>query len=264
MRLVSAHALQPKKGQTAMAKPNPLIELKSVTKRFGGLTAITDVSLQIRKGEIVCLVGSNAAGKSTTIKIISGVFQPDAGVLAVDGQAREFSSPADARASGIETVYQELALVDDMSVTANVCLGREITWGHGLFSVLNRKAMKSRAQEILRAVGVSVDSVSVSVRNLSGGQRQAVAIARAVGWGTRIVVLDEPTAALGVRETEHVEEIIKRMPESDVSVLLVNHNLDQVFRLANRMYVFRHGQIVGELETEKTTHNEVVSLITGT
>jgi ABC-type sugar transport system ATPase subunit len=241
----------------------PILELRDVTKRFGGVVAIADLSLHVAEGEVVALVGNNGAGKSTVMRMVCGVHAPDTGEILVSGQRVRFRSPREARAHGIEAVPQELALAGYLSVAANIFLGREIAWGRGPLAPLNRRKMRARAGELVTSFGVHIPDMGMRVRDLSGGQQQGVAISRAMAWGSRLVVLDEPTAALGVHETAQVEEAIGRMSSHRAGVLLVSHQLDQVFRVADRVYVLRRGQLVGHRRTADSSPDEVVSLITG-
>lgn len=248
------------------AKPHvslPVLELVEVTKHFGGVTAVAGVSLHVDPGEVVALLGNNGAGKSTVMRMVSGLHPPDSGEMRFEGKEVRFHSPRDARVVGIEAVPQELALAGFMSVAANIFLGRELRHGRGPLAPVNRGKMSARAKELVEGFGVHIPNMKGHVRDLSGGQRQGVAISRAVAWGSRLVVLDEPTAALGVAETAQVEAAIRKMSEGGVAVLLVSHQLDQVFRVADRVYVLWHGQLVGERSVSQTTTDEVVSLITG-
>lgn len=242
----------------------PVVEVRGITKRFGGVRALTGVSLSVQRGEIVAVVGDNGAGKSTLIKIIGGVLRPDSGDLLVGGEQTSFKQPSQARAAGIEVVYQELALADDLDVAANLFLGRELLRRLGPFRILDKRAMQDRAREIIAGFGVDIPTVRANVRALSGGQRQGVAIGRAVGWGNALIVMDEPTAALGVRETSRIEGVIQNLQGRGLAVLLVSHNLDQVFRVSDRIVVLRRGHRVGVRVTAATDPDEVVSLITGT
>ncbi|MGH9063772.1 MAG: ATP-binding cassette domain-containing protein [Acidimicrobiales bacterium] len=241
----------------------PVIELRDVRKRFGGVTAVGGVSLTVDRGEVVALVGNNGAGKSTIMRMISGVHAPDAGEILISGTRVRFQGPREARAWGIEPVPQELALARHLSVTANIYLGREITRGWGPFKILNKRAMKARSRELIEGFGIDIPEMGARVFDMSGGQQQGVAIGRAMAWGGRLVVLDEPTAALGVRETARVEQTVRGLRGSGVAVLLVSHNLDQVFRVSDRIYVLRRGFLVGERVTAAARPEEVVSLITG-
>lgn len=240
-----------------------VIELQGVTKHFGGVMALHDISLYADVGEVVALVGNNGAGKSTTMRIISGVHRPDSGRVLVSGEEVHFGGPRDARDSGIEHVPQELALAGHLSVTANIYLGREIVRGWGPFKILNKRAMNHQARQLIGGFDIDIPNMRGRVQDMSGGQQQGVAIGRAMAWGSRLIVLDEPTAALGVRETAKVEEVISGLRSHGVAVVLVSHNLDQVFRVADRIYVLRRGSLVGERTTSKVEPDEVVSLITG-
>ena len=222
-----------------------------------------DVSINLAPAQITGLVGDNGAGKSTLVKIISGVLRPDAGVVEFAGKQVDFASPAEARASGIETVYQDLALAGNMAVWANVYLGRELTIGPKFLHVLNKRSMLSNTKEMLKQYAMNLPPIDQPVETLSGGQRQIVAIARAGAWGSRLVLMDEPTAALGVAETKAVEEVILGLRARGLSMLVISHNLDQVFRITDRIWVLRRGKLIGERETAKTQPDEIVSMITG-
>jgi ABC-type sugar transport system ATPase subunit len=241
----------------------PVLELRNVGKHFGGVTAISGISMHVATGEVVALVGNNGAGKSTVMRIVCGVHVPDSGEIYVGGQHVRFRSPRDARAHGIEAVPQELALAGYLHVAANIFLGREITRGPGPLAPLNRRKMRARAAELLGGFGVRVPDMHARVKDLSGGQQQGIAISRAMAWGSRLVVLDEPTAALGIHETSQVETVIGGLARQGGTVLLVSHQLDQVFRVADRIYVLRHGRLVGCRRTRDADPDEVVSLITG-
>lgn len=242
----------------------PLLRVTGLGRHYGGVKALTDVDLTLAPGEHAAVVGDNGAGKSTFVRMISGAERPDAGVIHFDGEDRSFRSPLDARGAGIETVYQDLCLADDLDVIDNLFLGREMfRFRCGGLSVLNRHAMKKRARELLDEVGVGIPSLTEPIRGMSGGQRQSVAIARAAGWGSKLIILDEPTAALGVRETAGVEEIVRGLKKSGTAVVLVSHNLRQVFDLMDTVFVFRRGRLVGRREVASTTPQEVVAMITG-
>jgi D-xylose transport system ATP-binding protein len=251
-------------GESEDATDEPVLRLVNVEKHFGGVTAVAGVSLELRRGEIVALVGNNGAGKSTIMRMIFGLHTPDAGEILISGDAVRFHGPREARDWGIEPVPQELALASHLSVAANIFLGREITRGFGPFRILDKRAMRARAQRMIEGFGIHIPDIGGRVFDMSGGQQQGVTIARAVAWRGRVIVLDEPTAALGIHETSQVENTIRQLRDSGVSVLLVSHDLDQVFRVADRVYVLRRGRLVGERTTSETTADEVVSLITGT
>jgi ABC-type sugar transport system ATPase subunit len=248
-------------GAAKGATEGPVLALQAITKRFGGLVAVDDVSVEVRPAEVVAIVGDNGAGKSTLMKIIAGVYQPSEGTLVLAGEPRRLSGPDESRALGIEVVYQDLALASAQSVFMNMFLGRELT--RGPLRILDKRRMRRETTEGLAALDVHVPSVDAPVHTLSGGQRQGLAIGRATHWARRIVLLDEPTAALGVQETKRVEQTIRRMRDRGLAVLMVSHDLDQVFRLADRIYVLRRGRLAGERRTAETTGDEIVGLITG-
>jgi len=237
-----------------------------VKKRFGAVVALAGASLELRQGEIMGLVGDNGAGKTTLIKTIAGSISPDDGRLLVRGEVVHFRRPADALASGIETVYQDLSLVEPLSGAANIFLGRELLRpgaGSRLLRLIDKRRMRTRVDEVLSDLGARIPSVDSAVLELSGGQRQSLAIARAVLFGRNIVILDEPTAALGVRETEHVIEMIRRLKAAGCSILVVSHNIEQLMRYAERVTVLRLGRTVGVRTIAETTPEEIVSMITG-
>jgi ABC-type sugar transport system ATPase subunit len=229
------------------------------------MQALVDVSMHIDTGEIVALVGDNSAGKSTLVKVIAGAHRPDSGAIFISGHKVDFDSPLDARKRGIETVYQELALAPDLPVWANMFLGREqYVRGPGrIVGWMNKRAMRERARAELRRLNIPIPDVDVAVDDLSGGQRQAVAVARSIAWGRRLVMLDEPTASLGVEEQENVKLLVRRLAEHDIAVLLVSHNLAEVFELAERIIVLRRGRRVAAGCVEEMTREHVVGLITG-
>ena len=239
----------------------PLLRIERLRREFGAVVALEEVTLDVDPGDIVALVGDNGAGKSTVVKCIAGVYPPTAGQILLEGQPVRFSSPLDARGEGIEAVFQDLALADAQPVYMNMFLGRELV--KGPLRRLDREAMVTETQTLLDELDVRLDSPRATIRDLSGGQRQGVAIARAVQWAQRLVLMDEPTAALGVAETRRVEEVIRRMRDSGRAILMVSHSLDQVFRLADRVCVLRRGRQVGIRRTSETTGDEIVAMITG-
>jgi simple sugar transport system ATP-binding protein len=243
---------------TAVSVP---LRLTGVHKHFGGVVAVERFDLEVAAGEIVALVGDNGAGKSTLVKIISGLHQPSEGEIWLNGEQVNFRDASDARAKGVEVVYQDLALVEDQPVYMNMFLGRELV--RGPLRLLDRRRMARETQELVDALDVRIPSARATLRDLSGGQRQGIAICRATHWASSLVLMDEPTAALGVAETAKVEELIGRLRERGAAVLLVSHNLDQVFRLADRIAVLRRGKQVGVRSIQETTRNEIVSMITG-
>jgi ABC-type sugar transport system ATPase subunit len=237
------------------------LRLAGIHKSFGGVVAIKNFDLEVSAGEIVALVGDNGAGKSTLIKIISGLYQPTEGEIWLDGQQANFRDASDARAKGVEVVYQDLALVVDQPVYMNMFLGRELTTGP--LKILDRKRMATETQQLVDALDVRIPSAKATLSDLSGGQRQGVAICRATHWASSLVLLDEPTAALGVAETAKVEELILKLKARGAAILIVSHNMDQVFRIADRVSVLRRGTQVGTRALADTTHNELVAMITG-
>ncbi|NHC44171.1 ATP-binding cassette domain-containing protein [Motilibacter aurantiacus] len=247
----------------ATAPGAPLLEARNVSISFGNVRALRDVDLVLRQGEVTAIVGDNGAGKSTMVRCISGVHRPDAGEIVFDGKPIDFRSPEEARDAGIETVHQNLALVEDLTVWQNLFLNREIVTRFGPVAFLNRKAMQRRAQEMVSGLAVNVPAVNSRVRRLSGGQRQAVAICRAAGFSSKLVIMDEPTAALGVQETARVEELIIRLRDEGHAVLLISHNFAQVMRLSDQVWVMRAGRCVAGRRTAETTGEEIVALITG-
>ncbi|MEU1299264.1 ATP-binding cassette domain-containing protein [Streptomyces shenzhenensis] len=251
----------PSDGPAAVAEP--LIACEDVSLSFGSVRALAEVSLTLRPGEITALVGDNGAGKSTLVRCISGVHRPDSGRILFDGAPVDFHSPEDAREAGIETVHQNLALVEDLAVWQNLFLNRELVRRFGPLALLDRRAMQKRAKEMVSALAVNVPAVDSRVRRLSGGQRQAVAICRAAGFSSRLVIMDEPTAALGVQETAKVEDLILKLRDDGHTVLLISHNFAQVMRLSDQVWVMRAGRCVGGRRTAETTGDEIVSLITG-
>ena len=240
---------------------SPVLQLKNIRKEFGGVTAIEDFSLDLAPGEVVALVGDNGAGKSTLIKIISGVHPQTSGEIPLDGEAATFADASVARDKGIEVVYQDLALADQQSVYMNLFLGREPV--KGPLRLLDRRRMIDETEALVKELDVRIPSASATIRDLSGGQRQGVAIARATHWARKLVLLDEPTAALGVAETARVEATIEALKARNLAILIISHSLDQVFRLSDRICVLRRGKQIGVRETMKTDKNEIVAMITG-
>jgi D-xylose transport system ATP-binding protein len=237
-----------------------VLELRGVSKHFGAVVALDHVDFKARPGEITALVGDNGAGKSTLIKCVAGIYPVDDGEIYFDGQHVNISGPKDAAKLGIEVVYQDLALADNLDVVQNMFLGREEL---GTFLRLDESTMEKRARETLKTLSVTtIRSVRQAVAGLSGGQRQSVAVAKAVMWNSRVVILDEPTAALGVAQTRQVLALVKRLGEQGLSVVLVSHNLHDVFEVADRIIVLRLGQNVAEFMAKETNQREVVEAIT--
>ena len=247
---------------TATATKETLV-LEGIVKRFGSVTALRGASIAARTGEVTAIVGDNGAGKSTLIKCLTGVHHPDEGRIEVDGEEVHFHAPEDSRKAGIEAVYQDLALADDLAVWQNLFLNREKTRGVGPIRVLDRRGMRREADAMVRNLSVNVPPVRSRVRRLSGGQRQAVAICRAAGFGSRIVIMDEPTAALGHRETHRAEELIAGLRDSGLAVVLISHDFAQVQRLAQRVYVMRGGRVTATLGREEINAERLVALVTG-
>jgi ABC-type sugar transport system ATPase subunit len=270
-----ATAVDPSNPGTAGAKaPSPteavdeevVLQASHITKRYGAVVALAEASLSLRRGEVLGLVGDNGAGKSTLLKVLSGAVPPDEGVIRLEGDQVAFKGPHDALEAGIETVYQDLALVDTMSAFQNVYLGREPLAKSPVLRALNLvndREMRRRSREVLDDLGVKVPSVNVSVKNMSGGQRQCLAIARAILWGRRIVILDEPTAALGVRESQQVLDLILRLKRHHVSVIVVSHNMQQLASVSDRVTVMRLGRSIATRDLRDTSVEQIVGLITG-
>jgi simple sugar transport system ATP-binding protein len=242
-----------------------ILEARGLGKSYGHVTALASVDLTVRSGEIVALVGDNGAGKSTLVKILSGVIQPSTGTLHIDGREVRFHSPADAAAAGIQTVFQDLALAGDLSIAANLYLGRELLLPGfpGRLGLLDGPAMRRGAQETLDRLEIRLKSVDTEVSALSGGQRQSVAIARALAWASRIVLLDEPTAALGVAQTRQVLELMRRVRALGLGVVVISHNMQDVLSVADRVVVLRLGTKVAEFEQGRFSVDTLVAAITG-
>ena len=236
------------------------LELRDVSKSFGSVQALRDVDFEVRDGEVMALVGDNGAGKSTLIKCVAGIYAIDSGEILFEGKPVSIHGPKDAAKLGIEVVYQDLALCDNLDVVQNMYLGRE---EHDPLYRLKEAPMEQRTAETLKGLSVTtIRSVRQPVATLSGGQRQSVAVARAVMWNNRVVFLDEPTAALGVAQTRQVLDLVKRLADQGLAVVLVSHNLNDVFEVANRITVLRLGRDIGVYERDKTTPEEIVEAIT--
>jgi D-xylose transport system ATP-binding protein len=242
-----------------MTAPAPTLALHGVSKSFGSVHVLTDVDFEVRDGEVMALVGDNGAGKSTLIQCIAGIHQIDDGTITFDGRPVRMRSPLDAAALGIEVVYQDLALCDNLDVVQNMYLGRE---EHDRLQRLHEKPMERRTAETLEALAVTtISSIRQPVARLSGGQRQSIAVARAVMWNSRVVILDEPTAALGVAQTRQVLDLVKRLAAQGLAVVIISHNLPDVFDVATRIAVLRLGRNVGVFERDQTTPDEIVKAI---
>jgi D-xylose transport system ATP-binding protein len=243
----------------------PLLEVRGIAKRFGRVQALNGVDFHVDAASVVALLGDNGAGKSTLVKTIAGVHPPDAGEIWFDGRRVSIPSPRAASELGIETVYQDLALCDNLNVVQNLFLGRERRAPNVpvLDRFLDRRRMRREAEEVVARLGTRLPSLSNQIGALSGGQRQAVAVARAVIWGSRLVMLDEPTAALGVQQTANVHKLIERLREKGIGVVLITHNLVDAFALADRFVVLRQGRKIAEMDPKASTPDEVVGAITG-
>ena len=240
---------------------DPIIEMRGIDKSYGGVHAVCSVDLNIYTGEVHALVGDNAAGKSTLIKILSGAVMRDGGTISFESRAVEITKPRDAKSLGIETVYQDLALADNLDVASNVFLGREMTRSGLLRFMLDNGTMERRSRDLLSRLKINMPNIRQRVRSMSGGQRQSIAIARCVCFNARVVILDEPTAALGVEETRKVYALIREMRDQGLAVLLISHNLNHVFENCDRITVLKTGQLVGSRHIDETTQDDVVRMI---
>jgi ABC-type sugar transport system ATPase subunit len=236
---------------------NDLLKAENISKSYGGVRAVEEVSLQVAAGEVVAVVGDNGAGKSTFTKILAGAVRPDSGSLSFERRAVAFHSPKDAQRLGIEMLQQDLALVGDFNAAENLFFGRELS----ILGILRGKRMTDETREVLQQLGVSLPDSKVPVRYLSGGQRQAVAIGRVLAWGSKVIILDEPTAALGVQESRQVLEMIKRMKADGRTIVLITHNMDHVLEVADRVIVMRRGKKVGDLAVGNLQIADIVHLI---
>jgi len=242
----------------------PLLEVKNITKRFGGLTAVDNMDMEVFPGEVVGLLGDNGAGKSTLIKVISGVYHADAGTIFFEGKEVRIDNPRDALRIGIETLYQDLALAENLNVYSNIFLGREkLKRFLGLINVLDHDYMLNESKKVLDRLEIEVPSLKNQIRTLSGGQRQAVAISRSIYWNAKFLILDEPTAALGVAEQKNVLDLVKTLSSQGVPVIIISHQLHDVFSVATRLVIMRRGKKVAERITKDTTTDEIVGLIVG-
>lgn len=244
---------------------NPIVQMRGITKRFGGVTALSSVDLDAYAGEVLAIVGDNGAGKSTLIKILTGVYQPSEGQMSLDGKPITFSNHAEAIELGIDAVYQTLALADHLDPAANMFLGNELTRKVFGITLLDNKRMRSETERVLmERLGVRLKSLDAPTESLSGGQRQAVAIARAVYHdGLRVLVMDEPTAALGPQETARTLKLIEAVKAQGLAVILISHSLDDVLKVSDRIHVQRRGQCVGVVKTADTKVQEVLAMIVG-
>ncbi len=236
----------------------PLVEMTDISISFGGVRAVDHASISLHRGEVVGLLGHNGAGKSTLIKILSGAYRRDSGDIRIDGEAATINNPRDAKAYGIETIYQQLAVADNVDAAANLFLGREMVTPIG---TLDDAAMESKAREVMGRLNPNFRRFKEPVKALSGGQRQSVAIARAILFNARILIMDEPTAALGPQETTQVGELIKQLKSEGIGIFLISHDIHDVFDLADRVVVMKNGKVVGSARTSDVTKDEVLGMI---
>ncbi len=249
-----------------MSAPAPIIEARGLVKHYGQVVALDGADLELYPGEILAIIGDNGAGKSTLIKALSGAIHPDEGEISLDGEPVHFRSPRDARRAGIETVYQDLAVAPALDIASNIFLGREVRRKGpqgGVLRMLNKRAMRREATQHFAELRIGIRSMSQPVENLSGGQRQGVAVARAATWARRVVIMDEPTAALGVKETRQVLDLIQRVRERGLPVILISHDMPNVFELADRIQIMRLGKRVAIVTPETHSMPEAVAIMTG-
>ena len=247
-------------------RAEPALAAAGISKTFGALQALSEVSIELRYGRVTALLGDNGAGKSTLVKCIAGMYQPDSGTIRIDGRTERIASPDTARALGIETVHQSLAMIDTLDVVENLFLNREHTRGGrpgAWLGLLDRRRMRAECEEALSRLDIRIPSLRRAAEALSGGQRQAVAIGRAVAWGQRIVLLDEPAAALGVEQTERVLELIRNLRQNAVAVLLITHDLERVTEVCDDVVVLRQGRKTAEAPMESVSKDDLVAFITG-
>jgi len=242
----------------------PMLQVRELTKRFGGLTAVDRVDLEVYPGEVVGLLGDNGAGKSTLIKMVSGVYRPDGGQILFQGREIKLGSPIDALELGIETLYQDLALAENLNVYANIFLGRERTKPFlGFIQVLDHDTMHQESKKVLKRLEIEIPSLRSQIKTLSGGQRQAVAIGRSIYWNAKLLIMDEPTAALGVQEQRKVLDLVRVLRSQNIPIIVISHQLYDIFSVCDRLVIMRRGKKVAERLTKETTPDEVVGLIIG-
>jgi simple sugar transport system ATP-binding protein len=243
----------------------PFLKIRGLCKQFGGIQALRNVDLDVRRGEVLGLLGDNGAGKSTLIKIISGVYAPDAGTVECEGKPVAITSPTVARSLGIETVFQDLALIPNLDAAANLFIGRELGWGpfRGLLLVMRRRAMEEDVRKTLEQLDIHIPSLHADVDEFSGGQRQAIAVARAIRWKAKMVILDEPTAALSVPEQRKVLALTRQLASQGVAVIFITHNILDVIAVTDRLIILHRGQKAAEIRTRDSNEHEIVSLIMG-
>jgi fructose transport system ATP-binding protein len=251
---------------TTTEKREPILSARGIHKRYGNVTAIDGADFDLYPGEILAVIGDNGAGKSSLIKVLSGATIPDEGTVSLDGQEVHFKTPHDAREAGIETVYQDLAVSPALDIATNLFLGREKRRAGPLgrvFRMIDHKGMREEADRQMKALQIGIRSMSQAVETLSGGQRQGVAVARAAAWARKVVIMDEPTAALGVKESAQVLELIKRVRDNGLPVILISHNMPHVFEIADRIHVHRLGKRVAVVDPKETSMHDVVGIMTG-
>jgi simple sugar transport system ATP-binding protein len=242
----------------------PMLEVRGLTKRFGGLTAVDRMDMQVFPGEVVGLLGDNGAGKSTLIKMVSGVYHPEEGQIFFQGKEVRMASPADALELGIETLYQDLALAENLDVFSNIFMGREQTRPFlGLIPVLDHEYMHGESKKVLDRLEIEIPSLRNLIKTLSGGQRQAVAIGRSIYWNAKLLIMDEPTAALGVAEQRKVLDLVRLLRSQNIPIIIISHQMYDIFSVTDRLVVMRRGKKVAERITKKTNTDEVIGLITG-
>jgi ABC-type sugar transport system ATPase subunit len=256
------------KGEASMSSAaQPVVELRNITKHFGAVQALRGVDLMLRRNEVMGLVGDNAAGKSTLMKVLSGAYIPDGGDILIDGNKTEFASPMDARRQGIEMVYQDFALANNLDVAANVFLGREaVTTQVGPIGIMNARYMEQEAQQLLNRLKIDIASVRLKVERLSGGQRQSVAIARATAFNAKVIIMDEPTAALSVAAIDKVLGLVRELKAQGASIIIISHRLEDIYQVSDRMIVLRQGRKVSDTPVQGDIHEfreRVVAYIIG-
>ena len=246
-----------------MSDSQPLLRLENITRNFGAIEALRGISFDIHRGEVVALLGDNGAGKSTLVKIIAGGLAPTSGKVIFEGKEHNFASPAEAKSAGIETVYQDLSLCTNVDVVANFFMGREIVKHWFGIPILQERDMEDAVVQAMANAGTKIPSLRINVENLSGGQRQAIELNRFVHWGGKLVLLDEPFAALGVEQTRRGLDMIKRIATQGIGVVIITHIMAQAFQVADRIVVIRQGKVAGDVARENTSPDEVVRMITG-
>ncbi len=241
----------------------PVVHMKGISKHFGGVEALRDVDLTLDEGEVLGLVGDNGAGKSTLVNILSGAIRSDSGEIFFRGGKVHIRQPRDAKRLGIETIYQNLALIDNLDVPANVFIGREIKKGDlgRIFRIMDRRGMEKKTRELLDRLKISIESIRERVANLSGGQRQSVAIGRAIFFDAKVLIMDEPTAALGVEETDKVHNLVRRLRDRGLSIIVISHNMNDIFKISDKIMVLKTGKLVGVQERQETSMDEILRMI---